>query len=70
MLYRIALDRAENDGDDDDGRDAAQFKSALARQDFSSWHSNPVNPQPAQSGESSNAKKKRPKSSTSLPSRP
>jgi transcription initiation factor TFIIE subunit beta len=28
-------------------KDAASFKSALARQDYSSWHSNPAPAQPA-----------------------
>ena len=27
-------------------KDAASFKSALARQDYTSWHSNPAPPQP------------------------
>ncbi|PCH43051.1 transcription initiation factor IIE subunit beta [Wolfiporia cocos MD-104 SS10] len=46
-------------------RDAQQFKSALQRQDYTSWHSQPPplqqQPSPEQ-GESSTKKKKRPKS--------
>ena len=53
-------------------RDAAAFKSALHRQDYSSWHSQPPPLQPQQaappptSDSDSSKKKKRPKSSTSL----
>ncbi|KAI0776796.1 transcription initiation factor IIE subunit beta [Trametes elegans] len=45
-------------------RDAAAFKSALHRQDYTSWHSQPPPPQPAAPpGEAeSSKKKKRPKS--------
>ncbi|KAI0070964.1 transcription initiation factor IIE subunit beta [Panus rudis PR-1116 ss-1] len=48
-------------------RDAAAFKSALARQDYSSWHSQPPPLQAADNGEGSSKsnKKKRPKTSTS-----
>jgi len=50
-------------------KDAASFKSALARQDYSSWHSNPAPAQPAPSVSTSTAddsadkkgKKKKPK---------
>jgi len=44
-------------------KDAAAFKSALARQDYASWHSNPAPPQPAgdipveESGEKKKKKK-------------
>lgn len=53
-------------------RDAAAFKSALHKQDYTSWHSQPPPPQLAQSTAASAGdgeppkKKKRPKSSTSL----
>ncbi|KAF7793556.1 hypothetical protein EIP86_004670 [Pleurotus ostreatoroseus] len=47
-------------------RDAAAFKSALSRQDYSSWHSQPPPLQPAggdaEASTSSSKKKKRPKS--------
>ncbi|KAJ8461876.1 hypothetical protein ONZ51_g11262 [Trametes cubensis] len=50
-------------------RDAAAFKTALHRQDYTSWHSQPpgLQPQqpPAPAGDDSK-KKKRPKSSTSI----
>ena len=52
-------------------RDVAAFKSALHRQDYTSWHSQPPPPQPAQhpsssasgSADGDSKKKKRPKSS-------
>lgn len=50
-------------------KDAASFKSALARQDYSSWHSNPGPPQPAgdaggeEPGEKEKKKKKKTKNS-------
>ena len=44
-------------------KDAASFKSALARQDYTSWHSNPGPPQPSGDtvGEESGEKKKKKK---------
>lgn len=44
-------------------KDAAAFKSALARQDYTSWHSNPGPPQPPgdAAGEGSGEKKKKKK---------
>lgn len=56
-------------------KDAAAFKSALARQDYTSWHSNPAPPQPSGDGggEESGEKKKKKKSKNSacrLPSLP
>ncbi len=53
-------------------RDAAAFKSALHKQDYTSWHAQPPPPQPALQPAASAGdgeppkKKKRPKSSTSL----
>ena len=48
-------------------KDAAAFKSTLARQDYTSWHSNPAPPQPSGDvgGEESGEKKKKKKSKTS-----
>ena len=56
-------------------KDAASFRSALARQDYSSWHSNPGPPQPPgdTGAEESGEKKKKKKSKNSacrFPSRP
>ena len=48
-------------------KDAASFKSALARQDYTSWHSNPGPPQPSgdAGGEEPGEKKKKKKSKNS-----
>ena len=48
-------------------KDAASFKSTLARQDYTSWHSNPAPPQPPgdAGGEEPGEKKKKKKSKTS-----
>lgn len=49
-------------------KDAASFKSALARQDYSSWHSNPAPPQPSKEAgsEEPGEKKKKKKSKNSM----
>ncbi|KAK7688504.1 hypothetical protein QCA50_008042 [Cerrena zonata] len=43
-------------------RDASNFKTALQKQDYSSWHSQPPPLQPTEGEASSSKKKKRPKS--------
>jgi len=49
-------------------KDAASFKSTLARQDYTSWHSNPAPPQPHgdTGGEEPAEKKKKKKSKNSM----